>query len=72
MDTFQADPPENQEFQVALQAENAQLHADGLAMRQQVVQAGLQLVPFVLSIVGKKGLNDGTTRSADHTHDNSR
>jgi hypothetical protein len=48
MDTFQADPPENNEFQVALQADNAQLRADGLAMQQQVVQAGLQLVQTVL------------------------
>ena len=48
MDTFQADPPENQEFQVALQAESAQLQADGQAMQQQAVQAGLQLVPLVL------------------------
>ena len=45
---FQANPPENQEFQVALQAENAQLQADGLAMQQQVVQARVQLVPSVL------------------------
>jgi len=48
MDTFRADPPENQEFQVALQAENAQLQADGLVMQQQVVQAGLQTLHFVL------------------------
>ena len=47
MDTFQADPPENQEFQVALQAENAQLQADGVAMQQQAVQAGLQPAPIV-------------------------
>ena len=48
MDTFQADPPDNQEFQLALQADNAQLQADGLAMQQQVVQAGVQLVPTIL------------------------
>ena len=48
MDTFQADPPNNREFHVALQAEKAQLQADGLAMQQQVVQAGVQLVPIVI------------------------
>ena len=48
MDTFQADPPENQEFQVALQAETAQLQADGLVMQQPPGQASVQPVPLVL------------------------
>ena len=51
MATFQADPPENQEFQLALQAGNAQLQADGFAMQQQVVMAGVQLVPIILFTV---------------------
>ena len=48
MDTVQADPLENPEFLAALQAENAQAQADGLATQQQVVQAGVQLVPITL------------------------
>ena len=48
MDTFQADPPENQEFLVALPADNAQLQDDGLAMQQQAALAGVQLAPIIL------------------------
>ena len=48
MDTFQADPPDNPEFLAALQADKAQLQADGLAMQQQVALAGVQLVPTIL------------------------
>ena len=48
MDTFQADPPDNQEFQVAFAGRNAQLQADGLAIQQQAVQASIQPVPPVL------------------------
>lgn len=51
MDSFQSDPPENQEFLVALQAENAQLQADGLAVQQQAVLAGVQPVHIVLFTV---------------------
>ena len=48
MDTFQPDPPENPDFQQALQAENAGLQADGLAAQQQAVNAGFQSPPIVL------------------------
>ena len=48
MGTFQADPPENQELLAALQADNAQLQVDGLAMQQQVALAGVQLAPSIL------------------------
>ncbi len=41
MGTVQADPPENQELLVALQAESARLQADGLAIQQQVALAGV-------------------------------
>ena len=48
MDTFHPDPPENPDFQQALQVENARLQADGLAARQQAVQQGFQPQPIVL------------------------
>ena len=48
MDTFHPDPPENLDFQQALQAETAGLQADGLVAHQQVVQAGYQPPPIVL------------------------
>ena len=50
MDTFQADPPDNQEFQVAFAGRTAQLQADGLAVQQQAVQAKDQpvLIAFTM------------------------
>ena len=45
MDTFQSDTAANLEFLVALQAENAQLQADGLAQQQQAALAGGMLAP---------------------------
>ena len=51
MDTFLADPAENVDFQAGLQAENAQLQADGLNAQQQALLAGLQPPPIVLFTV---------------------
>ena len=53
MDTLHADTAKNPESQVALQAENAQMQVDGVAMQQQVVMAGVQLVPIILFTVEK-------------------
>ena len=47
MDTFHPDPPENPDFQQALQAEYAGLQADGLAAQQQAVQAVFRPPPIV-------------------------
>ena len=71
MGTFQADPPENHEFLAALQAENAQLQADGLAMQQQAALARIQPVPIILSQL-KKVLKCGTTRDEERVGINSR
>ena len=48
MDTCQADPAENGDFQAPLQLENAQLQADGLQAQQMAAQAGLQPPPILL------------------------
>jgi hypothetical protein len=48
MDTFHPDPPEDSDFQQALQVENAGLQADGLAAQQQALQQGFQPQPIVL------------------------
>ena len=48
MDTFHPDPPDNPDFQQALQVENAGLQADGLAAQQQALQQGFQPQPIVL------------------------
>ncbi len=45
---FHPDPPENLDFQQALQVENAGLQADGLVAQQQALQQGFQLEPIVL------------------------
>ena len=61
MDTFHPDPPENPDFQQALQAESAGLQADGLAAQQQAVQAGYQPQPIVLFTV-EEGLERWNNR----------
>ena len=47
MDTFHPDPPENIDFQQALQEDTAGLQADGLAAQQQAWQQGFQPQPIV-------------------------
>ena len=48
MDTFQQDPTENADVLAALNAENAQLQADGIAAQQQAALIGAMLAPIVL------------------------
>lgn len=53
-------------IQTALQAEHAQLQADGLAMQQQAAMAGVQPVPIILFTV-EYGLSDGAITNVEST-----
>jgi hypothetical protein len=61
MDTVHPDPPENQYFQQALQADNAGLQADGLVAQQKALQQGFQPQPIVL-LTPEEGLATWTNR----------
>ena len=67
MDTLHPDPPENPDFQRALQAENVRLQADGLIAQQQAAQQGYQPQPIVLFYNQNKVWTDGTTEEEWHT-----
>ena len=55
--TFQGDPAEHLDFLAALQAETAQLQADGLAQQHQAAMAGLQPAP-----IGRCTVEEGLER----------
>ena len=59
MSLFQPDSVENPEFQTALQAEHAQIQADGIVQHQQTQLAGVMPPPIVLFTL-EKGLERWT------------
>jgi hypothetical protein len=71
MDTFHPDPPENLDFQQALQVDNAGLQADCVAAQQQALQQCFQPQPIVL-FTPEEGLERWTNRRTVVHRDNSR